>query len=161
MALEFRFPDVGEGITQGEIVRWLVAQGDRVRADQPLVEVETDKAVVEIPAPRAGRILQLPLAAGETILVGQILAVIGDADGAAVEPGKAAGSGIGCWAVGRQDARAATRARGGGPRQQGHCGRQGSRHSISAQAGPGPWGGFEPRHTEWPARPRPTRGRAS
>jgi pyruvate dehydrogenase E2 component (dihydrolipoamide acetyltransferase) len=45
MSLEFRFPDVGEGIAQGEIVRWLVAQGDRVKADQPLVEVETDKAV--------------------------------------------------------------------------------------------------------------------
>ena len=86
MALEFRFPDVGEGIAQGEIVRWLVAQGDRVRADQPLVEVETDKAVVEIPAPRAGTILRLPLAAGETILVGEVLAVIGDAADAAVEP---------------------------------------------------------------------------
>ena len=86
MALEFRFPDVGEGIAQGEIVRWLVAQGDRVRADQPLVEVETDKAVVEIPAPRAGTILRLPLAAGETILVGEVLAVIGDAGDAAVEP---------------------------------------------------------------------------
>ena len=83
MALEFRFPDVGEGIAQGEIVRWLVAQGDRVRADQPLVEVETDKAVVEIPAPRAGTILRLPVAAGETIQVGEILAVIGEADGAA------------------------------------------------------------------------------
>ena len=54
MALEFRFPDVGEGIHEGEIVRWLVKEGDRVRPDQPLVEVETDKAVVEIPAPRAG-----------------------------------------------------------------------------------------------------------
>lgn len=86
MALEFRFPDVGEGIAQGEIVRWLVAQGDEVRADQPLVEVETDKAVVEIPAPRAGTILRLPLAAGETILVGEILAVIGDIEDAAGEP---------------------------------------------------------------------------
>ena len=82
MALEFRFPDVGEGIAQGEIVRWLVAQGDEVRADQPLVEVETDKAVVEIPAPRGGTILRLPVAAGETIQVGEILAVIGEADGA-------------------------------------------------------------------------------
>jgi pyruvate dehydrogenase E2 component (dihydrolipoamide acetyltransferase) len=81
MSLEFRFPDVGEGIAQGEIVRWLVAQGDRVKADQPLVEVETDKAVVEIPAPRAGTILRLPVAAGETIQVGEILAVIGEADG--------------------------------------------------------------------------------
>ena len=82
MALEFRFPDVGEGIAQGEIVRWLVAPGDEVRADQPLVEVETDKAVVEIPAPRAGTILRLPVAAGETIQVGEILAVIGEPDAA-------------------------------------------------------------------------------
>ena len=82
MALEFRFPDVGEGIAQGEIVRWLVALGDEVRADQPLVEVETDKAVVEIPAPRAGTILRLPVAAGETIQVGEILAVIGEPNGA-------------------------------------------------------------------------------
>ena len=81
MALEFRFPDVGEGIAQGEIVRWLVAQGDQVRADQPLVEVETDKAVVEIPAPRAGTILRLPVAAGGTIQVGEILVVIGDSNG--------------------------------------------------------------------------------
>ena len=80
MALEFRFPDVGEGIAQGEIVRWLVARGDQVRADQPLVEVETDKAVVEIPAPRAGTVLRLPVAEGETIQVGEILALIGDSD---------------------------------------------------------------------------------
>lgn len=102
MALEFRFPDVGEGIAQGEIVRWLVAQGDEVRADQPLVEVETDKAVVEIPAPRAGTILRLPVAAGETIQVGEILAVIGEADGAeaSVAPQPEAAS-----VVGRLDAK--------------------------------------------------------
>ena len=102
MALEFRFPDVGEGIAQGEIVRWLVAQGDEVRADQPLVEVETDKAVVEIPAPRAGTILRLPVAAGETIQVGEILAVIGEADGseAGVAPQPEAAS-----VVGRLDAK--------------------------------------------------------
>ena len=57
MAFEFRFPDVGEGIAEGEIVRWLVAEGDAVRADQTLVEVETDKAVVEIPSPRTGTLL--------------------------------------------------------------------------------------------------------
>ena len=85
MTLEFRFPDVGEGIAQGEIVRWLVSKGDQVRADQPLVEVETDKAVVEIPAPRAGTILRMPVAAGETIQVGEILAVIGDSDGSGDE----------------------------------------------------------------------------
>jgi pyruvate dehydrogenase E2 component (dihydrolipoamide acetyltransferase) len=78
MALEFRFPDVGEGITEGEVVRWLVKEGDTVRADQPLVEVETDKAVVEIPAPRAGTVLRLAIGAGDKIHVGDVLVVIGD-----------------------------------------------------------------------------------
>jgi len=79
MALEFRFPDVGEGIHEGEIVRWLVKEGDRVRPDQPLVEVETDKAVVQIPAPRAGTILHMAVGAGEKIQVGEVLVVIGEA----------------------------------------------------------------------------------
>jgi pyruvate dehydrogenase E2 component (dihydrolipoamide acetyltransferase) len=79
MALEFRFPDVGEGIHEGEIVRWLVKEGDRVRPDQPLVEVETDKAVVEIPAPRAGTILHMAVGEGEKIQVGEVLVVIGEA----------------------------------------------------------------------------------
>ena len=79
MPLEFRFPDVGEGITEGEIVRWLVQVGDPVQADQLLVEVETDKAVVEIPAPRAGTILRLGATEGEKILVDQVLVVIGEA----------------------------------------------------------------------------------
>lgn len=80
MALEFRFPDVGEGIHEGEIVRWLVKEGDLVRPDQPLVEVETDKAVVEIPAPRAGTVLRVAAAEGQKIQVGEVLVVIGDTD---------------------------------------------------------------------------------
>src|SRR5262249_24928956 len=84
MALEFRFPDVGEGIHEGEIVRWLVKEGDRVRLDQPLVEVETDKAVVEIPAPRAGTVLRVAAAEGQKIQVGEVLVVIGEADEPAV-----------------------------------------------------------------------------
>ncbi len=84
MALEFRFPDVGEGIHEGEIVRWLVKEGDRVRPDQPLVEVETDKAVVEIPAPRAGLVVRLGAAEGQKIQVGEVLVVIGDVDEPAV-----------------------------------------------------------------------------
>jgi pyruvate dehydrogenase E2 component (dihydrolipoamide acetyltransferase) len=80
MALEFRFPDVGEGIHEGEIVRWLVKEGDSVRPDQPLVEVETDKAVVEIPAPRAGTILRLAVAEGDKIQVGEVLVVIGETE---------------------------------------------------------------------------------
>src|SRR5262245_11672536 len=84
MALEFRFPDVGEGIHEGEIVRWLVHEGEQVRPDQPLVEVETDKAIVEIPAPRAGTILRLAVGAGEKIQVGEVLVVIGEAGERAV-----------------------------------------------------------------------------
>jgi pyruvate dehydrogenase E2 component (dihydrolipoamide acetyltransferase) len=80
MSFEFRFPDVGEGITEGEIVRWLVTVGEAVRADQPLAEIETDKAVVEIPSPRTGTILRLAVAEGETIQVGEILVVIGEED---------------------------------------------------------------------------------
>lgn len=78
MPFEFRFPDVGEGITEGEIVRWLVTVGEAVRADQPMAEIETDKAVVEIPAPCTGTILRLGVAEGETIQVGEILVVIGE-----------------------------------------------------------------------------------
>ncbi|MGE3536258.1 MAG: dihydrolipoamide acetyltransferase family protein [Candidatus Tectimicrobiota bacterium] len=78
MALEFRFPDVGEGIHEGEIVRWLVHEGEQVQPDQPLVAIETDKAVVEIPAPQAGTVLHLARAAGQTIQVGELLLVIGE-----------------------------------------------------------------------------------
>jgi pyruvate dehydrogenase E2 component (dihydrolipoamide acetyltransferase) len=80
MAFEFRFPDVGEGIAEGQIVRWLVAVGDPVRADQTLVEVETDKAVVEIPSPRTGTVMRLGVDEGDTIQVGEVLVVIGEND---------------------------------------------------------------------------------
>ncbi len=88
MAFEFKFPDVGEGIVEGEIRRWLVKEGDRVKPDQPLVEVETDKALVELPAPRAGTILKICAREGETIKVGQVVVVIGEAgeESAGAEP---------------------------------------------------------------------------
>ncbi len=78
MALEFRLPDIGEGLTEAEIVRWLIEVGEWVAPDQPLVEVETDKAVVDIPAPRGGVVLHHGAKAGETLRVGAILAVIGE-----------------------------------------------------------------------------------
>ncbi|MDP9144258.1 MAG: 2-oxo acid dehydrogenase subunit E2 [Actinomycetota bacterium] len=78
MAHEFRLPDIGEGLTEAEIVRWLVPEGEHVEADQPVVEVETDKAVVEIPSPFAGIVLRHGGAEGETIAVGSVLVVIGD-----------------------------------------------------------------------------------
>lgn len=77
MAPEFRLPDIGEGLTEAEIVRWLIAEGDPVAADQPIVEVETDKAVVEIPSPYEGIVVRHGGAEGETIEVGAVLVVIG------------------------------------------------------------------------------------
>lgn len=74
----FRFPDVGEGITEGEVVNWLVEEGDIVEEDDGLLEVETDKAVVEIPSPYSGTLLKRHAAEGDTIEVDQDLATIGE-----------------------------------------------------------------------------------
>ena len=54
MAFEFKLPDIGEGVVEGEIVKWLVKPGDRIEVDQPMVEVMTDKATVVIPSPKKG-----------------------------------------------------------------------------------------------------------
>ena len=67
---EFKLPDLGEGLTDGEVVRWLVKEGDVVTLNQPIVEVETAKAVVEIPAPYAGTVVKLHAAEGDTLDVG-------------------------------------------------------------------------------------------
>ncbi|MFO0573696.1 MAG: dihydrolipoamide acetyltransferase family protein [Polyangia bacterium] len=74
--LSFRLPDIGEGVVEGEIVRWLVKEGDVLREDQPMVEVMTDKATVEIPTPRAGRVAKLMVPAGQVCAVGQVMLVI-------------------------------------------------------------------------------------
>ena len=77
MVFEFKFPDVWEGIKERTIVKWKIKEGDNVQADQILAEVETDKAVVEIPSPKKGTILKLYHKAGEIINVGETLVVIG------------------------------------------------------------------------------------
>jgi len=87
VAREFRLPDIGEGLTEAEIVRWLVAEGEHVDADQPVVEVETDKAVVEIPSPYAGTVMSHGGAEGDVIQVGQVLLTIGQGDETAKRPG--------------------------------------------------------------------------
>jgi pyruvate dehydrogenase E2 component (dihydrolipoamide acetyltransferase) len=79
MAFEFKFPDVGEGIHEGRIVEWLVKEGDTVKVDAPLLKVETDKAVVDLPSPRAGTILKLHVPADAVIHVGQVIVTIGEA----------------------------------------------------------------------------------
>lgn len=85
MPFEFRLPDIGEGVHEGEIVKWLVKEGDFVKEDQPMVEVMTDKATVEIPAPRAGKIVKLNGKEGEVVKVGTVLVVIEEI-GAAPRP---------------------------------------------------------------------------
>jgi pyruvate dehydrogenase E2 component (dihydrolipoamide acetyltransferase) len=86
MPYDVKLPDIGEGVAEGEIVRWLVKQGDAVREDQPLVEVMTDKASVEIPAPRTGTIAAIHVEEGATVPVGTVIvsiAVAGEAPGGA------------------------------------------------------------------------------
>ena len=79
MAFDFKFPDVGEGIHEGVIVAWLVKVGDAVTLDQPFVKVETDKAVVDLPAPKPGVVLALHFEKGATIHVGDVLITFGEA----------------------------------------------------------------------------------
>ena len=74
--MEFKLPDLGEGIAEGEIVTWLVKVGDVVKEDQPLFEVMTDKATVEIPSPRAGVISKILAKEGEVVLVESVVLVI-------------------------------------------------------------------------------------
>lgn len=76
MSFEFKFPDVGEGIHEGKIVKWLVKEGDEVKVDQALAEVETDKAIVEIPSPKSGKVLKITHKEGDTIKVGEVLATL-------------------------------------------------------------------------------------
>jgi pyruvate dehydrogenase E2 component (dihydrolipoamide acetyltransferase) len=87
MPIELKLPDVGEGIAEGEVVRWLVAEGAAVKEDDPLVEILTDKANVEIPSPVTGTVVKILAAPGQIVKVGGLLVLI---EPAAV---KAAGAG--------------------------------------------------------------------
>jgi pyruvate/2-oxoglutarate dehydrogenase complex dihydrolipoamide acyltransferase (E2) component len=77
MAYEFKLPDLGEGLTEGEIARWLVAEGQELAEDDPLVEIATDKTTVEIPSPAAGTVTKILVGEGEVVPVGTVLVVIG------------------------------------------------------------------------------------
>jgi len=78
MAYEFKFPDIGEGLTEGEIIRWLVKEGDEIKEGEPLVEVETDKALAEIPSPKTGVILKILAKEKEIVKVGQVIVIFGE-----------------------------------------------------------------------------------
>ncbi len=84
--MEFKLPDIGEGVHEGEIVKWLVKEGDAIAADQPMVEVMTDKATVEIPSPVAGTIAKIHAADGVTIEVGKVIVSIAEKGKAAAAP---------------------------------------------------------------------------
>src|SRR5215831_2575320 len=91
VAYEFKLPDLGEGLTEGEIARWLVAEGQEIAEDDPLVEIATDKTTVEIPSPAAGVVSQILVAEGAVVPVGTVLVVIG-ADTAPSAPATASPS---------------------------------------------------------------------
>src|ERR687887_971759 len=77
MPYEFKLPDLGEGLTEGEVARWLVSEGQEVAEDDPLVEIQTDKTTVEIPSPAAGTVTRILVDEGKVVPVGTVLVVIG------------------------------------------------------------------------------------
>lgn len=88
--MEFKLPDIGEGVHEGEIVRWLVKEGDSLAVDQPMVEIMTDKATVEIPSPISGKIQKLHAKEGAVVKVGQVILSLEQAATAQSQPASAA-----------------------------------------------------------------------
>ena len=94
MTFNFVLPDIGEGVAEGEIIKWMAKEGEAVKEDQPLVEVMTDKVNVQIPAPRTGTVSKIMVKEGDTAKVGQVIMIIddgtaGSASAAAPGPGPA------------------------------------------------------------------------
>ncbi|MBK5996072.1 2-oxoglutarate dehydrogenase, E2 component, dihydrolipoamide succinyltransferase, partial [Streptomyces sp. MBT58] len=85
MSVSVTLPALGESVTEGTVTRWLKAEGERVEADEPLLEVSTDKVDTEIPAPASGVLTSIKVAEDETVEVGAELAVIDDGSGAPAE----------------------------------------------------------------------------
>ncbi|HZU94046.1 MAG TPA: biotin/lipoyl-containing protein, partial [Microbacterium sp.] len=117
MIAEFRLPDLGEGLTEAEVVQWLVAPGDTVTLNQTLAEVETAKAIVELPSPYEGTVSSLHADAGQVVAVGAPLIAF-DVDGADDDAPEASDAGeksqpnlVGYGAAPSQSGRPARRAR--------------------------------------------------
>src|SRR5207247_9845961 len=83
VAREFKLPDIGEGVSEGEIVKWLVKEGAPIRENDLMVEVMTDKVTVQIPSPVTGKVLKLLAKEGQTVLVGTTIILLGEAGEAA------------------------------------------------------------------------------
>ena len=133
----FNLPDLGEGLQEAEIVDWHVGPGDQVVADQPLVSVETDKAVVEVPSPRAGRIGELFGDAGDIVKVGAPLVAFEEAARGGHRHG------------GRRDHGLRGARRGGDRRRRGRRRRSGSRRRRRCAR----WRGARASISPWSARP--------
>jgi pyruvate dehydrogenase E2 component (dihydrolipoamide acetyltransferase) len=88
MSFDFMLPDLGEGITEGEVRKWLVKEGDTVEEHQPVLEIETDKAIVDVPSPRKGRVLAIKKEIGDIAKVGEVLMTIGEGGETAEAPVK-------------------------------------------------------------------------
>jgi pyruvate dehydrogenase E2 component (dihydrolipoamide acetyltransferase) len=86
MTYDLKLPDIGEGVAEGEILKWMAKEGDQIKEDQPIVEVMTDKVNVQIPAPRTGRVVSILVKEGDIAKVGQTLMVIDDGSGGASPP---------------------------------------------------------------------------
>ena len=99
MPIELKLPDVGEGIAEGEVVRWLVEEGAQVKEDDPLVEILTDKANVEIPSPVGGTVVKILAQLGQIVKVGGVLALVEPAAGQGSPPDRAGAPGGGALAT--------------------------------------------------------------
>lgn len=119
---DFKLPDLGEGVTEAEVDRWLVKEGDTIEEDAPLVEVITDKATAEIPSPYAGVVSRIHVESGTVVAVGTVLVTIGDSPGnggASADPSSRSGNGVQAMPPVRKLARELgvdiTRVQGSGP----------------------------------------------
>src|SRR5215203_7151897 len=86
MPTEFKIPELGENISAGDVVRVLVKAGDTIEKDQPVLELETDKATIEVPSSVSGIIQEIQVKPGDKVKVGQVVLTVGDGGGAAAAP---------------------------------------------------------------------------
>jgi len=143
MPRDFTLPDLGEGLTEAEIVKVLVREGDVIAEDAPLLEVETDKAQVEIPSPMAGRVERVHVQPGQTVKVGAVLVSFADAAASPAAPARAAAAPKPAPAATAAPAAAGARRADGGPAPAAPSTRRLARElkvDLATVAGSGPGG---------------------
>ncbi len=135
MSVEIRVPTLGESVTEATIARWLKKAGDQVAVDEPLVELETDKVSLEVPAPAAGQLAEVLVAEGTDVEVGTVIGRIEEGAGAAAPEPKPAAKAAPCASSGSREADARRPKRATAPRRPGRprARSRPSRVSISAR----------------------------